>query len=158
MLPNQKVKKAHGQAGSWKAQKLPQERSKLVILPGSFPATTPNQGLSSALYPNSRVSTHQTGQAKNTLDVASLARIAWASSLESSSSKQQAASSKQQVARNKQQVKSDTSLAAKGALAHSLQRRTARKIQNGRQGAPKWPTGSGKGCTPRFLGILSNFR
>ena len=26
-----------------------------------------------------------------------------------------------------------------------------RKIQNGRQGAPKWPTGSGKGSTPRFF-------
>ena len=25
------------------------------------------------------------------------------------------------------------------------------KIQNGRQGAQKWPTGSGKGSTPRFL-------
>ena len=31
----------------------------------------------------------------------------------------------------------NTSLAAKGALAHRLQRRTACKIQNGRQGAPK---------------------
>ena len=37
----------------------------------------------------------------------------------------------------------NTSLAAQGALAHRLQRRTACKIQNGRQGAPKWPTGSG---------------
>ena len=36
----------------------------------------------------------------------------------------------------------NTSLAAKGALAHHLQRRTAFKIQCGRQGAPKWPTGS----------------
>ena len=52
----------------------------------------------------------------------------------------------------------DTSLAAPGALAHRLQRRTACKIQNGRQWAPKWPTGSGKVYTPRFLGILSNFR
>ena len=51
----------------------------------------------------------------------------------------------------------NTSLAAKGALAHRLQRRIACKIQNGRQGAPKWPTGSGKVSTPRFLGILSNF-
>ena len=25
------------------------------------------------------------------------------------------------------------------------------EIQNGCQGAPIWPTGSGKGCTPRFL-------
>ena len=31
--------------------------------------------------------------------------------------------------------KENTSLAAKGALAHRLQRRTAFKIQNGRQGA-----------------------
>ena len=49
----------------------------------------------------------------------------------------------------------NTSLAAKGALAHRLQRRTACKIQNGRQGAPKWTTGSGK--VSRFLGVLSNF-
>ena len=33
--------------------------------------------------------------------------------------------------------KKNTSLAAKGALAYRLQRRTACKIQNGRQGAPK---------------------
>ena len=52
----------------------------------------------------------------------------------------------------------NTSLAAPGALAHRLQRRTACKIQNGRQWAPKWPTGSGKVSIPRFLGILSNFR
>ena len=52
----------------------------------------------------------------------------------------------------------NTSLAAKGALAHRLHRRTACKIQNGRQGAPKWRTGSGKVSTPRFLGVLSNFR
>ena len=32
----------------------------------------------------------------------------------------------------------NTSLAAPGALAHRLQRRTASKIQNGRQGAQKW--------------------
>ena len=38
----------------------------------------------------------------------------------------------------------NTSLAAKGALANHLQRRTPCKIQNGRQGAPKWPPGSGK--------------
>ena len=31
----------------------------------------------------------------------------------------------------------NTSLAVKGALAHRLQRQTARTIQNGRQGAPK---------------------
>ena len=53
--------------------------------------------------------------------------------------------------------KENTSLAAKGALANRLQRRTAFKIQNGRQGAPKWQRGSGKVSTPRFLGILRNF-
>ena len=52
----------------------------------------------------------------------------------------------------------NTSLAAQGALAHRLQRHTACKIKNGRQGAPKWHTGSGKVSTPRFLGVLSNFR
>ena len=31
------------------------------------------------------------------------------------------------------------------------------KIQNGRQGAPKWPTGSGKECTPRIWGAPVNF-
>ena len=36
-------------------------------------------------------------------------------------------------------------------------RRTACKIQNGRQGAPKWRRGSGKVFTPRFLGIHVNF-
>ena len=51
----------------------------------------------------------------------------------------------------------NTSLAAKGALANRLQHRTACKIQNGRHGALKWPTGSGKVFTPRFLGVLSNF-
>ena len=55
-------------------------------------------------------------------------------------------------------INRNTSLAAPGALAHRLQRRTACKIQNGRQGAPKWPTGSGKGSNPRLLAILSNFR
>ena len=39
----------------------------------------------------------------------------------------------------------NTSLAAKGALTHRLQN-------------PKWPAGSGKVSTPRFLGNLSNFR
>ena len=51
----------------------------------------------------------------------------------------------------------NTSLAVKGALAHLVQRRTACKIQNGRQGAPKWTTGSGKVSIPGFLGIVSNF-
>ena len=52
----------------------------------------------------------------------------------------------------------NTSLAAPGAHAHRLQRRIACKIQNGRQGAPKWLTGSGKGPNPRLLAISSNFR
>ena len=52
----------------------------------------------------------------------------------------------------------NTSLAAPGALAHRLQRRNACKIQYGRQGAHKWPTGSGKMSTSRFMGVLSNFR
>ena len=55
-------------------------------------------------------------------------------------------------------IKKNTSLVAKGALAYRLQRRTACKIQNGRQGAPKWTTGSGKVFTLRFLGVLSKFR
>ena len=46
---------------------------------------------------------------------------------------------------------------AKGALTHHLQGRTACKIENDRQGAPKWPTGSGKVPTPRFLGAPANF-
>ena len=50
--------------------------------------------------------------------------------------------------KNQNYIKMNTSLAAPRALAHRLQRRTACKIQNGRQGAPKWPTGS----NPRFLG------
>ena len=44
------------------------------------------------------------------------------------------------------------------ARPYRLQRHTSCKIKNGRQWAPKWPTGSGKLSTPRFLGILSNFR
>ena len=55
------------------------------------------------------------------------------------------------------EISKNISLAAKGALAHRLQRRTAYKIQNGLQGAPKWWMGSGKVSTPRFLGVLSNF-
>merc|ERR1712215_253428 len=54
-------------------------------------------------------------------------------------------------------VEYNTSLAAPGALAHRLQRRTACKTQNGHQGAPKWPTGSEKGSNPRLLGISSHF-
>ena len=53
---------------------------------------------------------------------------------------------------------SNTSLAAKGELAHCLQCSTACKIQNGRQGAPKWQRGSGKVSTPRFLGVPVNLR
>ena len=53
-------------------------------------------------------------------------------------------------------IKVNTSLTAKGALAHYLQRRTACKIQNVRQGALKWPTGSEKVSTPRFFGAPSN--
>ena len=44
----------------------------------------------------------------------------------------------------------NTSLVAKGALAHRLQCRTACKTQNGHQGGPKWPVGSGKGFSPRL--------
>ena len=44
-------------------------------------------------------------------------------------------------------TKRNTSLAAQGALAHRLRRRTACKIH---KGAPKWPAGSGKVSTPRF--------
>ena len=52
----------------------------------------------------------------------------------------------------------NTSLVAKGALAHRLQHRTACKIKNGHQGAAKWPTGSGKRSNPRFLGAPVKFR
>ena len=58
----------------------------------------------------------------------------------------------------------NTRLSAPGALAHRLQCRTACKtqnavqywvhyckIQNGCQGAPKWPTGSGKGSNSGLL-------
>ena len=54
-------------------------------------------------------------------------------------------------------MKINTSLAAPGALAHRLQRRIACKIQNGHQGPPKWPTGSGNVSIPRFLGAPVNF-
>ena len=52
----------------------------------------------------------------------------------------------------------NTSLGVPGALAHRLQRGTACKIQNGRQGAPKWQRWSGKVSTPRFLGVPVTFR
>ena len=50
----------------------------------------------------------------------------------------------------------NTSLAAPGALVHCLQCRTACKNQNGHQGAPTWPTGSGKGLTIGYS--QNNFR
>ena len=40
-----------------------------------------------------------------------------------------------------------------GALTHRLQRRSACKIKNGDQRAPKWVRGSGKGSNPRFMPI-----
>ena len=51
----------------------------------------------------------------------------------------------------------NTSLAALGPLAHRLHCRTACSIQNGQQGAPKWPTGSEEGSIPRLLGAPINF-
>ena len=51
----------------------------------------------------------------------------------------------------------NTSLAAPGALAHRLQCCTACKIQNGRQGAPKWLTGFEKWCTPWLSGAMNSF-
>ena len=49
-------------------------------------------------------------------------------------------------------------LAALGALAHRLQCRTACKIQNQRQGVPKWRTGSGKiKNQKRAYAILEHF-
>ena len=41
---------------------------------------------------------------------------------------------------------------------HHLQCLNVYKIQNGHQGAPKWPMGSGKGSNPRLLAISSHFR
>ena len=49
------------------------------------------------------------------------------------------------------QHEKNTSLAAKGALAHHLQ------ITKWPPGGPKWPTGSGKGSNPRLLGAPVNF-
>ena len=40
---------------------------------------------------------------------------------------------------------------------HHPQRHTARKIQNGCQGAQKWPTGSGKESKPRIWGAHCTF-
>ena len=51
----------------------------------------------------------------------------------------------------------NTSLAAKGVLAHRLQCRTACKIQNCHQGAPKWPTGSGNNLNLKLLDPPINF-
>ena len=53
--------------------------------------------------------------------------------------------------------KDNTSLAAKGALAQRLQRRTACKTQHGHQGAPKWPTGLERGLTLDFWVLPSTF-
>ena len=44
---------------------------------------------------------------------------------------------------HKFKISRNTSLVAKGALAHRLQRRTTCKIQNGHQEALKWQTGKG---------------
>ena len=57
-----------------------------------------------------------------------------------------------------QSDKSLTSLVAKRGLAHCLRCRNACKIQNGPQGAKKWPTGSGKGSNPRSFDAPINFR
>ena len=46
----------------------------------------------------------------------------------------------------------NTSLAAKGALAHRLQRRTTCKIQNSHQGAPKMADRVWKGVDPQVFG------
>ena len=54
--------------------------------------------------------------------------------------------------KKKRKKKENTSLAAPGALAHRLQRRTAC------QWAPKWLMGSGKVSSPRFWGAPVNFR
>ena len=66
--------------------------------------------------------------------------------------------SKKNMISLKQENMKNTSLAAPGALAHRLQCVTACKIQNGRQGAPKRPMGSGKVPTPSFLGTPTNIR
>ena len=66
--------------------------------------------------------------------------------------------SKKNMISLKQENMKNTSLAAPGALAHRLQRRSACKTQYGHQGAQKWPTRSGKGSNPRFLGAAVNFR
>ena len=51
----------------------------------------------------------------------------------------------------------NTSLVAPGALAHRLQCRTAWKFQNGRQGAPKWPTVPGKVLPLGFWALQTIF-
>ena len=45
-----------------------------------------------------------------------------------------------------------------GALTHRLQCRTACKIKNGDQRAPKWLRGSGKGSNPRFVPMYGLLR
>ena len=47
--------------------------------------------------------------------------------------------------------KYDTSLAAKGPLAHRLQCHNGCKTQNGDHGAPKLPTGLGYWCSNQLL-------
>ena len=51
-------------------------------------------------------------------------------------------------------LSTNTSLAAPGALPHRLQSGTACQIQNGNQGASKWPTVS---AHPRIFAALNNF-
>ena len=52
-------------------------------------------------------------------------------------------------------------ISAEGHLGHSFTAcnttHTNCRFQKGCQGAPKWPTGSGKGSTPSLLGNLINF-
>ena len=56
-----------------------------------------------------------------------------------------------------QQIIKSTRLAVKGALAHRQQRRTACKIQNGRQGAPKRLRGLERCLTLGFWTLPSTF-
>ena len=51
----------------------------------------------------------------------------------------------------------NTSLAAPGALAHRLQRRTACKIKNDRQGPPNGRRGLGRGVPLGFGALPSTF-
>ena len=71
--------------------------------------------------------------------------------------------------RNQPKIIENTSLAAKGAIAHRLQRRTACNVAppatphpllnpKWTPGAPKWPWGSGNVSILKFLGAPANFR